>query len=402
MSALPTRKTSSRIPAGPIAKVTKAATAPAATTPKIKLHDVAHKANWASMFEWLGTQLKARAEEGGLSFTVTQAVWMREDLDLHEVLSYLIDHISECMTQTHDAFPEPLATYIADLPDEMHVTWQFTSLQAWAIVFRWEAPESLVRPELVAIAREVGGFAEAEATVFARSVQRRQPPLSPKSQETTVRTLAASVARAQHEAMWQQVRGNTRGGTLASLSFPPFTPQLPLRYRGLLRITASFPMMIPVSCGGSGEKRKRTSRAGVVSVAHVRHARAIVCAFTPLNEMRDWIKERVEQHKLAAVHPNDHTLVVPDTIWQRKELGLYEALYGIANAVAAGKWHGGTEQLTIEPLTAFLAEHKLEMRYTIEPPDAAAATAANPIADDESKKENADSVAPRWVITFSW
>jgi hypothetical protein len=31
-----------------------------------------------------------------------------------------------------------------------------------------------------------------------------------------------------------KVRGNARGGTLASRSFPPFTPLLPLRSRGLL------------------------------------------------------------------------------------------------------------------------------------------------------------------------
>jgi hypothetical protein len=40
------------------------------------------------------------------------------------------------------------------------------------------------------------------------------------------------------------------GGTLASRSFPPFTPLLSLRFRWL----SMMPPMITVSCGGSGEK----------------------------------------------------------------------------------------------------------------------------------------------------
>jgi hypothetical protein len=137
------RKPISRIPSTPTGnakgikpKVASSAAAAAATGEedkpvKPKMHDVAHKANWASMFEWLNTKLKERAETGGLSFVVHQDTWMRTDLDLHEVLSYLIEHIRECMSQKHDVFPEPLATYISDLPEEMHVTWQVTSLQAW-------------------------------------------------------------------------------------------------------------------------------------------------------------------------------------------------------------------------------------------------------------------------------
>jgi hypothetical protein len=110
----------------------------------------------------------------------------------------------------------------ADSRDVVRATICALTLPPRSIVFSWAAPESLVRPELVAIAREVGGFGEVEATMFARSVQCRQPPLSPAAQETEVRSLAANAALVNHEAMWTQVKGGRgKGGASASASDTP-------------------------------------------------------------------------------------------------------------------------------------------------------------------------------------
>ena len=317
------RKTVIRIPAGPATKNKSSrmivGTFPAekeeevnqapAVMPVPTMNSVAHKANWTSMFEWLDHNLKERSEAGAVSFSVNQDVWTRADLDLHEVQTYLVEHLGECMSlpMKHATFPEPLATYIAGLhaADELSVTWQPTSLQAWSILFSWEAPDAVPRPELIEMARLAGGFVgDAEARMLARSVQQRRPPLSLKEQEDAVRALAADAARVTHEAMWQQ--------------------------------------------------------------------------------MREWIKQRVAQHKAAAVNVADRTLIVPDSVWQRNDLGLHEATGAIAAAAERGEWNG---QLEIEPLRAFIVEHGLTMRYTIEP---------SQLKDDEKDEP------VKWIISFSW
>jgi hypothetical protein len=174
----------------------------------------------------------------------------------------------------------------------------------------------VVRPELVTLAREVGNLSEADATMFARSVQRRQPPLSPKSQEAAVRALALTSLQVAHEAQWQQ--------------------------------------------------------------------------------MREWIVARVQLHKAAAVHEADCTLIVHDTVWQRPELKLTEVLEAIAAATERQEWHGGFEQLPIEPLRAFLAEQQLTLQYTIEPPPV-------PVPGlDVHEQPSADDKPLRWFISFSW
>jgi serine/threonine protein kinase len=62
-----------------------------------------------------------------------------------------------------------------------------------------------------------------------------------------------------HTPQNRRVRGGgtLAGGTLASRSFPPFTPLLPLRSRGLLWCSSYGAPMIPLSSGGLGEKESK-------------------------------------------------------------------------------------------------------------------------------------------------
>jgi hypothetical protein len=74
------------------------------------------------------------------------------------------------------------------------------------------------------------------------------------------------------EEVWESLKYSVRGrGTLVARAplVSPFHP------------TSMIVPMMTVSCGGlGGKKESKRSRAGVVSAAHIRHARTIVCTFT--------------------------------------------------------------------------------------------------------------------------